>query len=239
MPILPISDGTGSLLPLAGERVYAAMLFPGDEARRERILTLAMAEDAVYGGTDPALISREFLVKLLDLPSREHLGAEIEQLSVQALFATRILQYIISLHHHASRHASVRKGAALAVHFGNRNPGLVAATSRAHVLKHWGQFRPVAHLWCALFNVKSEEPLFQLFGLQEAPLLQFLGTAEWFRRQGESIVARRAEKHGPVLDPAETWVPPVDLSLPEVELEPGAPTEETLAALRAYRAPKA
>lgn len=172
---------------------------------------------------------------VLEVPSRGQIADEISRIAQNALASTRILSYVISMAHHFPQHASVLKAVDIATHFLGKNPA-VAGASASHIKDQWKLFKPVAHLWCAAFLLKTENPDFGFPKVQTEELLHFLGTAEWLRHQGESILAR-AQKT-PVLTPGESWIPPADLVLPVVTVEPGAPTAETLEVLERYRAPK-
>jgi hypothetical protein len=166
---------------------------------------------------------------------------ELAQIAECAMISSQVLHWVAMLSNHQPQHASVLKAVEIVCYQAERynldHPPVAA--SPAFIKGQWSHFKPVAHLWCAAWASLRQAPSFTLIGIQAEALLDFLGAAEWFRREGERIVARgQAKTHGPVLNPSETWIPPPDIQVSEMEAVLGPPAPEILEVLRKYRAPK-
>lgn len=237
LPTLPISTGDGKLNEEAAALTMAFMLFPRDASARDQFLALNTFEKILKLKARKATVPISFLRHLADAPSRNDYDELVGQRAVAGLIAGRLLIHVASMADHHPQHASVLKAVELSSHFLAQDKEL--PSSPASIKKYWSHYRDISPFWAAHWIYTEQAPGRELADEPEETLLGFLGIAEWFRKRGESIIARgQAEKHGPVLDPKKTWKLPQDLEADDIEVLIGQPTELTMEILRRYRAPK-
>ena len=242
-PELPLTDGTGRLLPQAVLNLLTVMVYPNSEESQKRFLAAQLLhspsiEDAAH------------------LPEGAHALLEIHRLIPKASSVDSILQAAVLALRAGARAGDIflwqllcseshpeHAGVGKAIHF-YRSIHQAAATStsrrvwsRAKVLPEWKRFKPVAHLWAALLLWQrdfNEDPSFDPFRSldDEAALVRFLSLAEELRRRGRSILI--PGKGTPVIDPEATWRAPADLQLGSFWLRPPALTDADLAVLAPY-----
>ncbi len=180
-------------------------------------------QQAVLSHLSEFKLSRRMLSKMLNAPPyMEILGEALERR--QAAFNTgEMLLYLICCAQYNPEHATITKAALLRSWDlkGHQDAdGRQVGRKRSKLIRDWATFKPVAHLWAA-FRL-CEEQGFEESGFVLVPGSEtnFLAVAEEVRRLGEKCFARaQASKHGPALNPAETWRSPPDLPLPSVTYE--------------------
>ena len=150
-----------------------------------------------------------------------------------------LLYFIVGLSQHRPKDASVLKAVELYASFAESDAqDRDLPRSPAFIKDKWAVYKPVSHFWAASHTMGQHLPNFDHEEVPHEIFLDFLGLSEWYRRQGESIVARaQAKKHGPVLNPSETYRLPDNLDVPLIEAD--LPIGQEVAAILAnYRAPK-
>jgi hypothetical protein len=219
------------------------MLFPSQGSALHRRSYLAQHVGAsILKDQNPQIIveiDRGFLTQLLDSPSRDEVKRLAERHAAGGSMAGVLLYFIVSLAQNRPQDASVLKAIDLYISLIKREPeDRTRPHSPAFVKGRWTVYKPVSHFWAASHSVAQHYPDFDHEEVPHEVFLDFLGLSEWFRGQGESIVARaQAKKHGPVLNPSETYRLPDNLEIPlmEADLPIGS---EAAAILTRYRAPK-
>ena len=103
-------------------------------------------------------------------------------------------------------------------------------TKRTHIMDAWKIFKPVAHLWAALWHCEMQgfNPLHDF--------AKFLAYAECFRHFATAFRARR-QRGLPTLLPQEIWTVPKSISLPSVKLDMPPLTTEEKDILKDYLVP--
>lgn len=181
---------------------------------------------------------------LASAPSADDVFARAYNTSFYGAIVGDMLLFILGCAQHCPRHMSINKAAFV------QSKILIGAKDQAGNLLHyglatvrtaWGKFRPVAHLWAAyrIWQIDHKEAP-DLSPFEPDGLPNFLAAAEELRRLGTSTFARAQKlRHGPILNPAETWRTPSGLCLPSVTLTCSPPSQRALTYLREYRAAKA
>ena len=243
MPIIPLTDAEGRFRDFAPAILSAHMLFPSSDSAKHRNSYIAChVGEHILKDRNPNIlveIDRGFLTGLLDSPSREEIKKLAELHSGGGSMAGALLYFIVGLSQKRPKDASVLKAVELYTSFADSDTeGRDLPHSPAFIKDKWATYKPVSHYWAASHTMRQHLPDFEH---EEAPheiFIDFLGLSEWFRMQGESIVARaQAKWHGPVLNPAETYRLPDNLDVPLIEADlPIGPEAEKI--LAKYQAPK-
>lgn len=194
MPILPITDGRGHLLPDAFFRLLAVMRFPERDAAEVAPL-LTAAEAAKRLPPDAPVLTLAGTLK--SLQSKTDL-----ETPAGALIALAILS--INLHC-AEHHPEL---------IGYRRAGSILRRASASTIKRaWWKFAPVSPLWVAYGFPRPRDPW-------QEWVRHHVAYSEAIRLRAEVIYphGQQTSKAGkPLLDPEATWKAPPDLGLPEVE----------------------
>ncbi len=196
MPVLPISDGQGSLVRNPISILRSVMRDPNPDINHTRV---AAQEFALYvADTMPKVELRLDAGLLAGIQSVELPGDS--PAPRPAATASLILYFNLCCARHHPEHIGLEK------------PGFLLPSSRSTVRRAWREYSSVAHLWfaTAFRPPKPDEEL-------RAYLWEFLGLAETLRRRAESIFPHGQTK--PLLDPEHSWKCPEDFDLPEVEIE--------------------
>ncbi len=203
--------------------VLLPMLFPTDERKRKELLALVYASSLEKAAPELEPVSSDIWTILLHAPPLAVVegGDCFEDVILKAWYAGTILKYMAVMQH-AGEAASVRKAVYLVSKhlFGvrPRDGNRVPSTERT-IRKGWNEFKPVAHLWAAVWSLGNEDdPEGQLKALTEVSLRDFLALAEWFREFGEQHNPSHQVHYGSTLDPSTTWRPPSDYPLPKLEI---------------------
>jgi hypothetical protein len=243
MPVLPISDGQSNQLETARWVTMSCMFYPSADmaAQREGFMACKLAERALLRQPDQygnLSISHAWLKALLNAPSLKDVEHSLQRRN-GGILAGLILYVVVQMYQHRPKDASIAKATDAVMSLSDPIPNF--PLSRAHVKEQWRIYKPVSALWASLLYLHSfpGEPLEDLDQMSPNRFGLFLEIAEFFRKNGETIVAQRAEKFGPVLDGSSMWRFPEDLIIPDFsELLLPDPTDELIETIRKYRAPK-
>jgi hypothetical protein len=207
-------------------RWYGIALLHGDERCRLRARELFHDEFERVGGLDALLGSDdfEFVADVSLDPSIEEVWRPVGRL-------LRLLQTMERCHPDARPGgASANK----AVHLMEQFPEDHARMGRRQLLQLWAEFRPVAHLYCAYFDVQKlrRRPTDELWNWEDTPLLLAIA-----RKHQDFLSCHRV--HGGQKLADSVWRVPSSFAAPaapDLEFAP-LPTEQ-LVFLRSYRAPQ-
>ena len=248
MPVLPITDGAGSLTPDAGSEVLHTMVAPNDQdfRVRHRVITdcFALFEDAMERGEESLPVPIATMGLILKSPAIETLQDEALKRFSYGELAGMILGLVIICSEQYPQHASLSRAVEALENVslpGGRMPdGAPLPHSRAFLMKQWSAFKPVAHLYAAYEvvywgNTPKAHPTLVF---QDENLLMLLAVSEHYRQKGESLVVKHGRGRPTFLAPGEAWQPPPDLQLPEIRMEEARIPDEVLEAMKKYRAPK-
>lgn len=258
-PVLDILCVDKSLHPLAPSRVMAAMAHPKEsefrkqlEASLELKVAFAVPNELKNAGFNlaeeemwPVLqaeLAKQFGFfsitaqrALASAPSLNEVLARGAARACGGSVAGEMLLFLLTCARYHPEHVSVKKAVYIQgfVLDGAVNGYGKEVTSNPSKIKEWwSQFRPVAHLWAA-FEIWQKD-LAQARELSPAEgLMGFLSIAEALRKEAESCFARAQRlRHGPILDPTETWRVSPELELENWWLTSGPLPEAALQLLR-------
>jgi len=214
--------------------VFAVMLFPKDSKKRDEFLAFAREQAPLEPrSSDAAAVP---LYRVLN-HARTHF-LKSEKRVYRGSLSGEILRTLLQIHtHHRSERSdepSVNKAIAV---FARRS--LIASSTLENA---WANFRPAAHLWCALtviqYSGNCDSVPADLDPSEDDGLLGFLSVAESIRLNAEKVTtrAKNGADRSSVLRPAETWKVPPAVPLLRVGIEVPPLTAPELAQLRAYKA---
>ena len=221
MPILKVCTSPGHLAaaPLPSAAVSATMLFPNDEARRERFYAVEAVAFCKQMGR-PTEIPWPVVSALHDAVMEKSFckAAEKAQRSGETagLLYRVFLQCMIHHASFASFNAALAATGRLIERYKRRKTEPSDRPSSPSVLKQfWSSHKSTAHLWTAarLDQENRDQQGWVDWRINNDGLTRMLAMSEYLRTLGENYFA-----HGqkvPVLDPSETWRPPEELTLPE------------------------
>lgn len=101
------------------------------------------------------------------------------------------------------------------------------------VRKRWLQFKPVSHLWCAMFefpDMPIQLPF--IFDYDDGFFINFMSIAESWAQWG---LSHGSKKGGPFLNPDTTWRAPEGMPTKKCTFEDGEPTPEILQYVEEYK----
>jgi hypothetical protein len=164
MPVLPISNGEGGLLPFASTLLLARMLYPRDEPGHVRYLAWNILADAAKapepeGEMVPQLVEvpQFALQAVVGAPSHHDVIEEAISQAQRAHAAGEILRFIAKcLIHHPEHPPSVSKTWDVLSRTwagGLTRDGRPLHNSISFLKAAWKTFKPVAHLWAAVTPV--------------------------------------------------------------------------------------
>jgi hypothetical protein len=233
--------------------VMASMAYPRDVDARNHALAVAKAKAAsnlqagVQKGTHAVPTSvgdllEEWLAphggfaSLGNMAGSSTLREDLQREYQSGIVAGRVLWWVVALHQ-AREKASINK--AVFLFLNQREPtSKINRTSKRQVFRDWQQHKTTAHLWIA-WNIwaKQTEAVSPnadaISPSKRHSLPVFLAVAEVFRRVGLHLLPQ-GQKFA-VLDPSETWQPPPDILLPDIEITLLL-DDNSLDRLRDYRA---
>ena len=204
MPILEIASSTEDRreIIMGGPRVLATMLYPSDEFQRKHCVELFGAfedlqeessREAVWISLQQSLISSEKQIR-------------------SGIIAGHILCLVRQMHiHHPTVEASVGKASYI---ISEVCTILGKPVKRSTIMKAWGEFKPVSHLWAAGWVLaNAPQPNYDgvlmnslfLTIINHFKCRKMVSVAEDWRRFGENHQNRQDSC---TLDHNETWAAP-------------------------------
>jgi len=227
MPELQITDSDGCLDMGSRSRVFARMLYPDDEDRRNDYETILIAQyiwsQHENDGDEIRGLSRAALGNLIIGPG---LRGFVNSLSNACFWGETVGDLVLALmllKKEIGKRASLNKAIKVIQHRAARDedddwPDQLRSISA--IKKHWAELKPVAHLWAAYVatgsfrwdpEIKGPKPVH--FATEEdyrALLCIAEAILAWGARH---ISERQGPKPIPLLDPETAWRVPSDLEL--------------------------
>jgi hypothetical protein len=234
MPVLPIVDSDGKLLPAAQEIVLAVTTYPTDPKKQEEFLASALVDGLLrLENSAPALAElAATLPWLIPALYRSPTPDEVIEAAVQAdASAWAAGEILLTMLTAAKHHPRLNVGPKMAVEVISgyqEEAGLVAA-SESTLWNSWRRFKTVAHfhavrqLWMLNYEPPTPEPFITW---RMGNLTGYLAWSEHIRNDA---VSRR------FLPFEDTWRTPDSLQLPPVEIELGPLLPELFEAFKNYR----
>jgi hypothetical protein len=243
VPVLEITDEDGQLHLFAPSEVLAAMLYPGDERRRNEFRAWGLAynilalEDEEKRKEMLKLFAELLIPALFQLPDPDTYRKKTIKYAGSSWVAGEMLMFMLSA---AVHHSEYQGGPTPAVYTltrtleGSRTfGGQTAATKKRTLWKAWGRFKRAAHLIAARqITLQGHQELTPelsavMMGTLFMPELPaFLAVAEGLRQLGE--------RHR-ILNPGKTWRTPDNLALPAAQIEIPPLPASALEVLATYR----
>lgn len=236
MPIIPLTDGDSVLRVDAPLWLAAIMCFPRSIERQMEFYASTWAHAIASREIKPerASLDPEALAWLASAAPFKQQVKDFRAWYIRGFLVGEVLAYICCQAQIDPASASRNKAQYLqrmnleAASETGPTPGVPISERSQH--ESWKVFSPSAHLWTAMFLLscgESDDPGKLKFGtlmLKHDDIPRLLGYAEFFRKIGETLVPKgqRPTANSPcssVLDPEDTWKPPEDLEVPEVELD--------------------
>ncbi|WP_040619990.1 hypothetical protein [Rhodovulum sp. PH10] len=190
----PNLQETVDRMDLAG--IEAAMLWPDDDAYREKVIQRALILRALE---TPESLDREMAINLLGMsvgiPSAAEINAETETRHLYGGLAGCILAETIAridgnmplsmgeIINRACKSATANAG-------GWRKAQITPKTVQNRVWRDW---KPVAHLWAAYNRLYQEHGKAWVWPCPKVQLTRFLGEAEAWRAIGETLKPRQSD----------------------------------------------
>lgn len=253
--ILDIVTPEGTLDILAITSLVPVMLYPRDEqarAERKEIMTVEYFSSALYQWCEDNDLEDD-QPRRLDMHRRLHawvhkhtalLTKQEGKRFWQGATAGAILMWLMQIDRDAPP-ASVNKAmVALEDHRQEATyaDGSHGPRSLREIQKAWSEYKPVAHLWAALFalQLRQKDPyvfdddVVRSFFIESLP--EFLAAAECFLRFGANFYSHGQRK--PLLTRSEVWHLPRGVSLPPFDVTLPPIADQTIKILQEYRAPR-
>ncbi len=168
--------------------VEVMMLWPDDEAARERAIEISTSQ-FFYGLRDH--LNRDDLIALVsmfkDQPPTEELWEQARPLFVAGMRSECICAEAVGITGMGSALYLKTIRHSVCGDFGKHGQSIDDRNFQNHI---WPKFRKVAHFWAATLH-QQESASAPVFPCSVSQLPEFLGLAEGFRRLGEATRTRR------------------------------------------------
>jgi|SRR5215831_2508535 len=229
-------------------RIWAYLLWPGDEPRRRSFIASAYA-NALAAITEivPDVQSEPLDQECFEF-GREMIGCQVIHDFHERAGGWSALSPALNAGIDTAKTVAALRTAALVLDIIRSTPGggtlnkaihvigctaellAIRASSRTQVRAAWQHYRTVAHLAVALYAITAE-PTTE----ESAELAKFLAVARDYQRF--AVTYTSPGQSAPLINPAQAWMVPDNLSLPDPPPQLPLP-DAMLAALREYRAPQ-
>ena len=255
--ILDIVTPEGTLDPLAVTFFLPVMLYPQDEqarAERQETMTVQYFSAALYQRYEDNDLKDDQLCRLA-MHQRLHAWVQRQADAAlnsqqelkrfwQGVVAGAVLIWLMQIDRDAPP-ASVNKATvALEDHLQGVVPftdGRYQPKSLREIQKAWSEYKPVVHLWAAVFALRFREKnpsafdadMLRSFFTESLP--EFLAAAEYFLRFGANFYSHGQRK--PLLTRSEVWHLPQGFSLPPFDITLPPLADQTIKILQKYCAP--
>ncbi len=246
MPDLNIAEGS----PLNGLWVVATMLYPGDAAKRNGLMSVKLIKEVVENGEN-INIPQAVLLSIIQSHPDGEVSDNAKGRYKYGQISGDVLGFLFQMHMIGHREPSLRKAYYLVSEDYRKTKtfeGETLPSSDKMLRDSFEEFGSVSHLWAAVRELQSMtgkqtgdgriqyNPLaFALFCLDDKLLRLFLAIAEHLRLFGESFIPSRDKAKSPVLDPATTWRVPAGFPLPPINSVKVTPSAYLLEMLEQYQ----
>ena len=254
--ILDIVTPEGTLDPLAVIFFLPVMLYPQDEQARaecQETMTVQYLSEVLYEWCECNDLADYQPIRLA-MHRRLHawvhrhaalLSQQEQKRFWQGVVAGAVLIWLMQIDRDAPP-ASVNKATvALEDHLRGVVPftdGSYQPKSLREIQKAWSEYKPVVHLWAAVFALRFREKnpsafdadMLRSFFTESLP--EFLAAAEYFLRFGTNFYSHGQRK--PLLTRSEVWHLPQGVSLPPFDITLPPLADHTIKILQEYCAPK-
>jgi hypothetical protein len=243
MPLLKL-DGT----PLDRTLVRAVMLFPSDELLRERFVAVQKARALIQdcAESERVVLSALDVHLLIDSPRCGNSGefdTLIDESIKKATVAGDILACLYLMNRFKMPEPSMNKAIFVAMDYAKTaryGDGSDLLTSEARIRESWKEYRSVSHFW-AMFRIDIAYRLGETGrALDPENHQKFLECSKEIYKFGSTFVPHRARPQKPILDPAECWQLPSEISAfaPPCVSKSETKPEKLISTLEKYQAPK-
>ena len=252
--ILDIVTPEGTLDPLAINSLLPVMLYPRDEqerAERKETMTVAYFSAALYQwckdndleDDQPRRLAMHQRLNAWVQRHSEPLSQQERKRFWQGTTAGAVLIWLMQIDRDAPP-ASVNKAMVVLEEYlqgATYADGSYRPRSLREIQKAWSEYKPVVHLWAALFALSFREKNRATFDVDVLRsfftelLPDFLAAAEHFLRFGADFHSPGQRK--PLLTCSEVWQLPQGVSLPPFDITLPPLADQTFKILQKYRAP--
>lgn len=218
MPTLPICDSAGRLLPDAGVRLFAIMLFPDSTDRQRQQYLDAVAQEMIRRG---AKFSSEMVAQLRQCPSRPEMRRLVNERFKWGAMVGGIFITILQIAHSFPNTPRASANTVME-YFDKKLNGKARVASKRTMETRWETMKNVRHLWAAFvardgqFNVLSHIPgLCDGYTLED-DLGAFLTEGAGALLAGDYRPPSAAKKAAPLIDSRTAWTMPAGWTPPPV-----------------------